>query len=184
MDHRDHGHIGGAARLGRVVASRDVLLEGRGANRVEAVGLVGPRGVPARRTIAMIALLAALPTLAMAVQALPSVNELVALARDAPDSVLVERVRHRSYDVPGALRQLLAAAGGREDSVRVTPLPAAERLASAWLVAWRDSFYVRKVSRFRSLAPPDRRANVTADSLLSAGNDAMRSAGLDAAMRA
>jgi len=132
----------------------------------------------------MIVLLAALPILAMAVQTPLGVDELRALARDAPDSVLVDRVRRRPYDVPQALRQLLAAAGGREDSVGVAALTAAEHLASAWLVAWRDSFYVRKVSRFRSLSPPDRQMNATADSVLHAGNDALRSAGVNAAMRA
>src|SRR6266480_2284168 len=135
MDHRDRGHLGRDARFRQPWGSRHVLLEGRSADRVAAVGRLGSRGVPARRTIAMIALLAALPTLALAVQALPSVNELVSLASDAPDSVLIERVRRRSYDVPGAFRQLLAAAGGREDSVGVTALTAAERLGSAWLVA-------------------------------------------------
>src|SRR6266850_3901951 len=171
MDYRSGRHVGGAARLRWVVASRDVPLEGRGADRVEAVGLVGPRGVPARRALAMIALLAVLPTLALAVQAPPSVNELVALARGAPDSVLVDRIRQRSYDVPAAMRQLLAAAGGREDSVGVTALTAAQRLATSWLVAWRDSFYVRKVSRFRALSPADRQVSVTADSVLRAGTD-------------
>jgi CHAT domain-containing protein/Tfp pilus assembly protein PilF len=132
----------------------------------------------------MIALLAALPILAMAAQTRQDVDSMRALARDGPDSVLVERVRRRSHEVPSAMRQLLAAAGGLEDSVGVAALTATERLASAWLVAWRDSFYVRKVSRFRSLSPPDRQANVSADSALRAGDVALTSAGFEAAMRA
>ncbi len=131
----------------------------------------------------MIALLAVLPVLVLAAQTPQAVSELRALARDGPDSVLVERLRQGPRDLREALRQLLAATG-REDSVGVAALTAAEHLASAWLVAWRDSFYVRKVSRFRSLSPADRQANSAADSVLRAGNIASLSAGVDAAMPA
>src|SRR6266550_3588682 len=182
MDHRDHRHIGGAARLGRVVASRDVLLEGRGADRVAAVGRLGSRRVPARRTLAMIGFLTALSVLSVAAQSPQDVGELRALARDGPDSVLVERLRRGPRDLREALRQLLAEARGGDDSAGLATVTAADHLASAWVIAWRDSFYVRKVSRFRSLSPADRQVNVTADSVLRAGNDALNSAGVDAAM--
>jgi CHAT domain-containing protein/Tfp pilus assembly protein PilF len=100
------------------------------------------------------------------------------LARDGPDSALVERTRRHPDDARDALRRLLAdAAGG-------APLIPAERLASAYAVAWRDSFFVRQVARFGSLSPPQRAAKVSADSLRLAGNAALGSAGIDAAMRA
>src|SRR6266581_1815094 len=180
---RNTRHSGDASRLRQTLTSRDVLLEGRGADRVAAVGLLKPRGVPARRAVAMIALLAVLPVLVLAAQTPQAVSELRALARDGPDSVLVERLRQGPRDLREALRQLLAATG-REDSVGVAALTAAEHLASAWLVAWRDSFYVRKVSRFRSLSPADRQANSAATGVLRAGNIASLSAGVDAAMPA
>ena len=132
----------------------------------------------------MIALTAAFSVLALAAQSPEDVAELRALARDGPDSVLVERLRRGPRDLREVLRQFLAEAAGRKDSVGVAALTAAEHLASAWVVAWRDSFYVRKVSRFRSLSPADRQANSTADSVLRAGNIASLSAGVDAAMPA
>src|SRR6266550_2438605 len=184
MDHRDDGHIRDVAGLGRALAAGYVLLEGRGTDRVEAVGLVGPRAVPARRTLAMTGFLTALCVLSVAAQSPQDVGELRALARDGPDSVLVERLRRGPRDLREALRQPLAEARGGDDSAGLATVTAADHLASAWVIAWRDSFYVRKVSRFRSLSPADRQVNVTADSVLRAGNDALNSAGVDAAMPA
>jgi len=132
----------------------------------------------------MIALTAAFSVLALAAQSPQDVGALRALARDGPDSVLVERLRRGPRDLREALRQLLAAAARSEDSVGLAALTAAERLASASVVAWRDSFYVRKVSRFRALSPADRQSNVTADSALRVGGEALNSAGVDAAMPA
>lgn len=131
----------------------------------------------------MIALLTVLPILAVAVQSPQAERELTTLAREGPDSVLIERVRRGTYDVREVLRQLLAAASRSADSAEGAALTAAERLASAWVVAWQDSFYVRRVNRFRSLSLADRQANASADSVLRAGNDALTSVGVDAAMQ-
>jgi len=100
------------------------------------------------------------------------------LAQDGPDSALVERARRHPDDARDALRRLLAeaAAGGS-----LTP---AERLAHAYAVAWQDSFLVRQVVRFGSLAPAEQRGKVAADSTRLAGNAALGSAGVEAAMRA
>ncbi|HYT63155.1 MAG TPA: CHAT domain-containing protein [Gemmatimonadales bacterium] len=132
----------------------------------------------------MTGFLTALCVLSVAAQSPQDVGELRALARDGPDSVLVERLRRGPRDLREALRQLLAEARGGDDSAGLATVTAADHLASAWVIAWRDSFYVRKVSRFRSLSPADRQVNVTADSVLRAGNDALNSAGVDAAMPA
>jgi CHAT domain-containing protein/tetratricopeptide (TPR) repeat protein len=132
----------------------------------------------------MIALLAAFPVLALTAQAPQPLDELRALARDGPDSVLVERVRQRPDDAREALRQLLATAGGRGDSAGIAALTATERVAGAFAVAWRDSFFVRQVARFRSLSPAVRQATVAADSVRQAGDEAKGSAGIDAAIRA
>lgn len=104
-------------------------------------------------------------------------DELRALARDGPDSVLIERTRQRPDDAREALRRLLASA-------EAASLAAAARLAGAYAVAWRDSFFVRQVARFVSLSPADRQAKVAADSVRLAGNAALGSAGVEAAMRA
>jgi CHAT domain-containing protein len=123
----------------------------------------------------MIALVVALPLL---IQSTHGADTVRLLARDGPDSALVERTRQHPDDARDALRRLLAdAAGG-------TPLTAAERLAAAYAEAWRDSFLVGQVARFGSLSPPQRAARVSADSLRLAGNAALGTAGIEAAMRA
>lgn len=129
----------------------------------------------------MIALLAAFPVLALTAQDPQAVNELRALARDAPDSVLVEAVRRRPMDGRDALEQLLTAGG---DSTALAALTAAERLASAYAVAWSDSFLVRRVTRFRSLSLADRQAAGAADSAFEAAGKLEFSAGFGAAARA
>ena len=136
----------------------------------------------------MITALAALSLLALVrglSQSPQTVDEVRALARDGPDSILADRARRRPDDAREALRRLLAgAAGGVTDSARASSLAAAERLAGAYAVAWGDSFLVRQIARFRSLSSREQKAKVSADSLRLAGNAALGSAGIDAAMRA
>src|SRR2546425_11629264 len=111
-------------------------------------------------------------------QSPPYPADLQRLAQDGPDSVLVDRARQRPDDAREALRRLLVETAG---GASVAP---AERLAAAYAVAWRDSFFVRQVSRFRALSHSDRLAKLAADSLRRAGNDALGRRGIDAAMRA
>ena len=125
----------------------------------------------------------ALPFLVLAAgltQSPQDVDELRALVREGPDSVLIERTRQRPNETREALRRLLADAARGEGA----SLAEAERLAGAYAVAWQDSFLVRQVARFQSLSPADRLAKVAADSIRLAGNAALGSAGVDAAMRA
>src|SRR2546426_3440067 len=138
-------------------------------------------GVHCRGALAMISLLTALSILSLAVQN-PETDSLRALARDGPDSALVERVRQRNDEARKLLSQLRTAAGGSEDSAQVA-FPVAERLASAYAVAWQDSFFVRWIARFRSLPPPARQATLAADSALRAGKATVRTGGADAALR-
>ncbi len=109
-------------------------------------------------------------------------ERLRALACDGPQAVLVDQVRAQPDDVRDALRQLLALSAGSDDATS-SPLVAADRLASAYAVAWRDSFLLRQVSRFRSLPPDGRRAKVAVDSLRRAGNDALGRSGIEEALR-
>src|SRR2546425_594199 len=70
-------------------------------------------------------------------QSPPYPADLQRLAQDGPDSVLVDRARQRPDDAREALRRLLVETAG---GASVAP---AERLAAAYAVAWRDSFFVR-----------------------------------------
>jgi CHAT domain-containing protein/Tfp pilus assembly protein PilF len=125
----------------------------------------------------MIPVLAAFPLLALAsVQALQTVDSLRALAIHGSDSALVDGVRRSPMEARAAWRQLLATARGGEDSASLAVLTAAERLAGAVAVAWKDSFLVRQVARFRSLSPADRVATVEADSLWRGGRAAFGTA--------
>ena len=103
------------------------------------------------------------------------------LARDGPQAALIREVRDRPDDVRDALRQLLALAGSADTSPQ--HLLAADHLAAAYAAAWRDSFLLRQVSRFRAWSPVGRRAKVAADSLRLAGNKALGQSGVVAAMR-
>ena len=129
----------------------------------------------------MSAFTAACSVLVLVAQSPQDVAEMRALARDGPDSVLVGRVRQRNDAARKALSQLRTAAG-RGDSADVA-LIAAERLAGAYAVAWQDSFFVRQITRFRSLSPAARQATLAADSIRLAGNAALRT-GADAALQA
>jgi CHAT domain-containing protein/tetratricopeptide (TPR) repeat protein len=117
-------------------------------------------------------------------QAPPGAERLQALARDGPQTTLVQEVRDRPDDVRPALRLLLArAATDSADSNSGPHLAAADRLAHAYAVAWRDSFLLRQVEGFRSWSAADRRIKVSADSLRLAGNDALGRSGAAAARR-
>jgi CHAT domain-containing protein len=132
--------------------------------------------------IALLVALALLIPVASDAQDPRHVDELRALARAGSDSALVERVQQRPDATREALRQLLAS-GVEGDTIGLTALTAAERIAGALVVAWRDSFLLRRVARFRSLSPADRRTTVAADSLEIAGIEASRRSGPDSAIR-
>src|SRR4051794_19765083 len=131
----------------------------------------------------LLAALALIVPVSGAAQDPESVIELRALARDGPDSVLVERVRRHPDDARRAVHQLLAAGPG-SDSAAIAVRTEAERLANAYALAWRDSFPLRQVRRFGSLSAADRHATVAADSVRKAGDNALKSAGIEDAMRA
>jgi len=131
----------------------------------------------------MIPVPAIVPALAVAagLAQTPAMDSLRALARDAPDSVLVERVRRRPVDARLAMRSLLAG-GVLSDSSALVALATAGRLARAYAVAWEDSFFIRQVARFRALSSPDRQASLAADSIRRAGVSALGSRGPGAAI--
>lgn len=105
--------------------------------------------------------------------AAPGPEQLLVVARDGSDSALVAEVRKRPDDVREAFRQLLARSA----------LVDAERLASAYATAWNDTFLVTQVAKFREWSPIQQRTKIVVDSLRRAGNDALGSAGIPAAVR-
>ena len=90
----------------------------------------------------------------------------VAYAHDHPDSVRE------------SIRGLLASSLTQPQSIST-----AESLADAYAIAWRDSFFVREVTRFAAWPEPTRRSRIAADSLRRAGNAALGRAGVAAALR-
>jgi hypothetical protein len=111
----------------------------------------------------------------------PQAEDLRTLAMTASDSALIAQAHDRPDDLRESLRRLFAvAAAETQPAERLT---AAERLARAYAVAWRDSFLVRQVARFEAWPLADRRAKVAADSIRRAGNDALGRAGVGVAMR-
>jgi CHAT domain-containing protein/Tfp pilus assembly protein PilF len=97
------------------------------------------------------------------------------------DSVLFARVHDRPDDVRDTLRRLFSQAA--TDTQPAEALAAAGRLAQAYSVVWRDSFFVRRVALFVSWSTSARREKVAADSLRLAGNAALGRSGVDAALR-
>jgi len=108
-------------------------------------------------------------------------DDLRTLTLAGSDSLLVARVHDRPDDVRDALRRLFRQAVS--DTQPAEALASAGRLAWAYGVAWRDSFFVRRVARFESWSASERRETVAADSLRLAGNDALGRSGVDAALQ-
>jgi CHAT domain-containing protein len=134
--------------------------------------------------IAILVFLALVIPITVAGQDRKQVAELRTLASTGPDSALVERMRRRSDEAREAVQKLLKeAAAGSSESTRAAPLAAAQRLAGAIAVAWRDSFPQRQVARFGRLTPSQRQATVKADSVLEAGRAAFEGEGVNVAMR-
>ncbi|HYL55484.1 MAG TPA: CHAT domain-containing tetratricopeptide repeat protein [Gemmatimonadales bacterium] len=111
----------------------------------------------------------------------PQAADLRTLAMRGSDSALIAQAHDRPDDLREALRRLFAVAAA--DTQPAEPLTAAKRLARAYAVAWRDSFLVWQVARFEAWPLAERRANVAADSIRRAGNDALGRAGVGVAMR-
>ncbi|MFL5401829.1 MAG: CHAT domain-containing tetratricopeptide repeat protein [Gemmatimonadales bacterium] len=134
----------------------------------------------------MIALLVALALVIpakIAAQDPQEVESLRTLAKSGSDSALVERIRGRSNYAREALLRLFGeVASAKSDVAAESLLAAAQHLAGAVAVAWRDSFLLRQVERFRSLSAADRRTNVVADSLWGMGRAAFAQ-GNEPAMR-
>ena len=86
-----------------------------------------------------------------------------------PDSALLTESRLRPLVVRDALGDALAAAVTGPAKSRREALLTAERLAQAYALAWRDSFFVREVVRFVASSPEWRAAKVWIDSVRRAG---------------
>jgi len=103
-------------------------------------------------------ILAPLALLVLTAQS-PAADSLRGLARTVPDSVLVAEAKA----TPSVAREALG------EALRVNDLASARRLASAYAVAWQDSFLVREVRRFGTWPRERRAAKLWADSVRRAG---------------
>lgn len=115
--------------------------------------------------------LAPLALLALAVQS-PPADALRALARELPQSALVAETQA----APLAAREAIG------EALRAGDLQSAHQLASAYAVAWRDSFLVREVARFAAWPIERRAARLWADSVRRAGVEAFGRDGAYAAI--
>lgn len=107
-----------------------------------------------------------------------------ALPAASRDSVLAARARRQPDELRETVRRLLTKASiAASDSSTVDALERAQQLAAAYAVAWRDSFFIRQVARFKALSSADRRAKIAADSARRTGNTALSTKGPAAAMR-
>src|SRR5437667_4536749 len=102
----------------------------------------------------------------------PASDSLRLLAARLPPSSLVLEVRGRPLAVRDAVNE----------SLRRGELDAAEKIAAAYAVAWRDSFLVREVARFVAWPSARRVAKVAVDSLRRAGIKAFGADGPRAAV--
>ncbi len=101
------------------------------------------------------------------------------LAMRLPESALVVEARTRPLVAREALSDALAESVKGEAGA----LTGARRLASAYALAWADSFLVREVNRFASWPAARRAGKVWADSVRRAGIDAYGRDGPRAAIR-
>ncbi len=102
----------------------------------------------------------------------PASDSLRLLAVNLPSAALVLEVRDRPLAVRDAVTE----------SLRRGELAAAEKIAAAYAVAWRDSFLVREVARFVAWPSARRVAKVAVDSLRRAGIKAFGADGPRAAV--
>ena len=97
--------------------------------------------------------------------------------------LLVLQAREQPDTLRAALsRSFASAASTTTEAERHAQIIRARDLASAYAIAWNDSFLVRQVARFERLRPSQQKARVLADSLRLAGNSALGREGVPRAM--
>src|SRR6266576_6882324 len=108
----------------------------------------------------------------LAVLQSPASDSLRLLALSLPPTSLVVAVRGRPLAVRDAVNE----------SLRRGDLDAAGKVAAAYAVAWRDSFFVREVARFAAWPAARRSVKVAVDSMRRAGIKAFGGDGPHAAV--
>src|SRR2546427_10160831 len=182
MEFGDHRYGAGRPVLPRARVSHALLLDGRGANGVATLDGFESCRVSRRGGTTMIDILARLSIVAVvSAQAPQTVEQVRDTLKSLSDSALVERARRRPGGARGAVDRLMDAAR-TDDSTGLASLDAAARFARAYATAWSDSFFVRRVARYRGLSSAERTAEIAADSVLGAATGALHTSGADAAM--
>ena len=103
-------------------------------------------------------------------------------ARGLSDSALVVEAKKDPLGARDAINDMLSHAVRGTTASREQEIAAARRIAAAYSIAWRDSFFVRQVARFAASTPQRKSAKVTADSLRRVGVAAYGRRGPDAAI--
>jgi CHAT domain-containing protein/Tfp pilus assembly protein PilF len=106
-------------------------------------------------------------------------DSLRVMAIRLPERALVLEVRARPHDVRDAYTEAVARSAGGD----TLALTAARQLASAYAIAWQDSFLVQDVRRFTAWPAARRAARVWVDSTRKAGITAYGRDGPRAAIR-
>jgi CHAT domain-containing protein len=112
-----------------------------------------------------------------------AIERLRALAVQDDRAALVAAVRDHPDDARELIRRLIVQAGSTRPSVSDSVLTLAQRAGVAYAAAWSDSFPAAQVTRFSAMSRGQRTAKIAADSVRRAGNAALDTRGVDAAIR-
>jgi CHAT domain-containing protein/Tfp pilus assembly protein PilF len=104
-------------------------------------------------------------------QSSPAADSLLVRAATLPESALIVEARDRPQDLRDALAGALARTARSKSAPvsRDADLATARRLASAYALAWSDSFLVREVERFAAWPAERRAGKAWADSVRREG---------------
>ena len=99
----------------------------------------------------------------------PPTDSLRLRAGHLSDSALVIEAKKDPLAARDAINDMLAHAVRGTTATREQEIAEARRVAAAYSIAWRDSFFVRQVARFAASTPQWKSAKVTADSVRRVG---------------
>src|SRR2546423_5197585 len=110
------------------------------------------------------------------------IRQLRSLVEKNDSAALISAVRRRPADARDLLSDFVAEAGRSQGVVGDSIIRVSYRLASAYSTVWNDSFPITNLARFTRMSPQQRNAKMKADSVRIAGNHALGSKGVTAAI--
>jgi len=112
----------------------------------------------------------------------PPLERLRSLAERGDNDSLVAAVRQHPADARELLGRFIAQAGRLRAPAADSVTQVARRVAGAYAAAWNDSFPAINLARFERMSAEQRAAKVVADSVRLAGNAALGTKGVGAAI--